>query len=68
MLKGTATTITVSREEGGSEFGLTGTVDWTISNGSSANADHSSATSGSLSFSQGSIRIELLIIPPLVIS
>ena len=32
---------------------MTGTADWTISNGSSANADHSSATSGSVSFSQG---------------
>ena len=52
--EGTTTTITISREESGSEFGLTGTVDWTISNGSSANADHSSATSGSVSFSQGS--------------
>ena len=50
--EGIGTTITVNREEG-SEFGLAGVVNWAISNGSTVDGDHSSATSGSLTFNQG---------------
>jgi hypothetical protein len=50
--EGIGTTITVNREEG-SEFGLAGVVNWAISNGSTVDGDHSSATSGSLNFTQG---------------
>ncbi|MFL2997163.1 MAG: Calx-beta domain-containing protein [Candidatus Neomarinimicrobiota bacterium] len=51
--EGIGTTITISREEG-SQFGLSGVVNWAISNGSTVDADHSSATSGSVTFTQGS--------------
>ena len=52
QVEGNTRTIYISRDEDGSEFGLTGTVDWAITNVSTTSADHSTATSGQVTFTE----------------
>ena len=52
-IEGDAKTIRVEVDESGTEVGLTSTIDWTITNGTTSNSDHISDLSGTLSFSEG---------------
>ena len=52
-IEGDAKTIRVEVDASGTDVGLTSTIDWTITNGTTSNSDHISDLSGTLSFSEG---------------
>ncbi|MGY8787456.1 MAG: beta strand repeat-containing protein, partial [Fidelibacterota bacterium] len=54
-IEGDAKTIRVEVDASGTDVGLTSTIDWTITNGTTNNSDHISDLSGTLSFSEGDI-------------